>query len=45
MAYKTNPSYSQGENIPYLHKINKKKNYTVIPFFGEYSGMAVGVNL
>jgi membrane-associated phospholipid phosphatase len=31
--------------IPHLHKVNKKKNYTVIPFFGEYSGMAVGVNL
>ncbi len=31
--------------IPHFHKINKRKNYTVVPFFGEYSGMAVSVNL
>lgn len=31
--------------IPHLHKINRKKNYTVVPFFGEYSGMVVMVEL
>jgi len=31
--------------IPHLHKINKKKNYTLVPFVGEYSGMAITLNL
>jgi hypothetical protein len=31
--------------LPHLHKINKKKNYTVIPFFGEYSGIVVRLEL
>ena len=25
--------------IPHLHKIKKEKNYSVVPFFGDYSGV------
>ncbi len=31
--------------IPHLHKIRKEKNYTLAPFFGEYSGMAFVLEL
>ncbi len=30
---------------PHLHKIKKEKNYTLAPFFGEYSGMAFALDL
>ncbi len=26
--------------VPHLHKVKKKKNYSLMPFFGDYSGMA-----
>lgn len=31
--------------IPHFHKINKKKSYAVVPFFGGYSGIAFSLEL
>lgn len=31
--------------IPHLHKVKKKKSYSVVPFFGDYSGMAFTMKL
>jgi membrane-associated phospholipid phosphatase len=31
--------------IPHLHKITKEKNYSVVPFFGDYSGVAFVLEL